>query len=217
MDCNTPGSSVHGIFRQVHWSKLPFPTSGDLPNPGLADGSPALADGFFTTEPPGYNNSTFSSVQSLSCVRLFATAWTAACQASLFFTISQSFLKLMSIESVISFRIDWFDFLAVQRSLKSLLQHHSLKASILWLLAFFMVQLSHPYLAYGKTIALAIQTFVSKVMSLIFNTLSRFVIAFLPRNKCLLISWLQPLSTVILEPKKIKSVTASMFSPSIAI
>ena len=100
MNCSTPGSSVHGIFRQVHWSKLPFPTSGDLPNPGLADGSPALADGFFTTEPPGYNNSTFSSVQSLSCVRLFATAWTAACQTSLSITNSRSLLKLMSIESV---------------------------------------------------------------------------------------------------------------------
>ena len=116
---------------------------------------------------------------------------------------------------LISFRIDWFDFLAVQRSLKSLLQHHSLKASILWLLAFFMVQLSHPYLTYGKTIALAIQTFVSKVMSLIFNTLSRFVIAFLPRNKRLLISWLQSLSTVILKPNKMKSVTISIVSPSI--
>ena len=91
----------------------------------------------------------------------------------------------------ISFRIDWFDLLAVQGTLKSLLQHHSSKASVLWCSAFFMVQLSHPYMTTGKTIAFTIQTFVSKIMSLLFNTLSRFVIAFLPRCKHLLISWLQ--------------------------
>ena len=89
---------------------------------------------------------------------------------------------------LISFRIDWFDLLAVQGTLKSLLQHHSLKASILWHSAFFMVQLSHPYMTLGKTIALTIRTFVGKVMSLVFNTLSRFVIAFLPRTKHLLIA-----------------------------
>jgi len=180
------------------------------------------------------------------------TLWTAACQASLSFTISQSLLKLMSIESVmpsnhlilchlllllpsifpsirvfssesslcirwpkywsfsfsispsneysgpISFRIHWFD------TLKSLLQHHSLKASILQCSAFFMVQLSHPYTTTGKTIALTIQTIVGKVMSMLFNMLSRLVIAFLPRSKHLLISWLQSLSTVILEPRKNK-------------
>jgi len=180
------------------------------------------------------------------------TLWTAACQASLSFTISQSLLKLMSIESVmpsnhlilchlllllpsifpsirvfssesslcirwpkywsfsfsispsneysgpISFRIHWFD------TLKSLLQHHSLKASILQCSAFFMVQLSHPYTTTGKTIALTIQTIVGKVMSMLFNMLSRLVIAFLPRSKRLLISWLQSLSTVILEPRKNK-------------
>ena len=182
------------------------------------------------------------SVQSLSCVQLFATPWTAAHQASLFITNSQSLLKLMSFASVmpsnhlvlchlllllplifpsirvfsnesvlhirwpkywsfsfsispsneylglISFRIGWLDLLAVQGTLKSLLQHHSSKASILWCSAFSIVQLSHPYMTTGKTIALTRQTFVGKVMSLLFNMLSRFVIAFLPRSKCLLIS-----------------------------
>ena len=116
---------------------------------------------------------------------------------------------------LISFRIDWFDLLAVQGSLKSLLQHHSTKASILWRSAFFMIQLSHPYMTTGKTIALTRWTFVSKVMSLFFNTLSRFVITFLPRSKHLLILWLQLSSAVILEPTKIKSVTVSIISPSI--
>ena len=102
-----------------------------------------------------------------------------------------------------------------KETLKSLLQHHNSKASILWHSAFFMVQLSHPYMTTGKLIALTIWTSVGKVMSLLFNTLSRFVIAFLPRSKCLLILWLQSLSTVILELKKIKSVTVSTFSASI--
>ena len=103
---------------------------------------------------------------------------------------------------VISFRIDWLDLLAVQGTLKSLLQHHSSKASILRYLAFFMVQLSYPYMTTGKTIALTKQTFISKIMSLLFSMLSRLVIAFLPRSKCLLTSWLQSPSAVTLEPKK---------------
>ena len=115
---------------------------------------------------------------------------------------------------LISVRIDWFDF-AVQGTLKSLLQHHSLKASILWHSAFFIVQLSHPYTTTRKTIALTRWTFVSKVMSLLSNMLSRLVITFLSRSKCLLILWLQSPSAVILEPKKIKSVTISIVSPSI--
>ena len=97
--------------------------------------------------------------------------------------------------------MDWFDLLAVQGTLKSLLQHHSSKASILWLSAFFMVQLSNPYMTTGKTIALTRRTFVGKVMSLLFDMLSRLVIAFLPRSKHLLISWMQSPSAVILEPK----------------
>ena len=112
---------------------------------------------------------------------------------------------------LISFRIDWFDLLAYQRTLQSLLQHHSSNASILWCSAFFMVQLSHPYMTTGKTIALTRWTSVGKVTSLLFNMLSRLIITFLPRNKLLLISWMQSLSVMILEPRKIKSVTASSF------
>ena len=115
---------------------------------------------------------------------------------------------------LISFRMDWLDLPAVQGTLKSLLQHHSSKASILQHSAFFIVQLSHPYMATGKTIALTRWIFVGKVMSLLFNALSRLV-AFLPRSKCLLISWLQSPSAVILEPKKIRSLTVSIVSPSI--
>ena len=115
----------------------------------------------------------------------------------------------------ISFKIDCFDLLAVQGTLKSLLQHYSSKASVLRRSAFFMVQLSHPYMTTGKTIALTRWTFVGKVMSLLFNTLSRFVVAFFPRSKHLLISWLQSQSAVILEPKKRKSVIVSTFTPSI--
>ena len=212
----------------------------------------------------------FSSVQSLSRVRLFATPWIAACQASLSITNSQSSLKLTSIKLVmpsshlilccpifllptippsirvfsnestlhmrwpkyrsfsfstipskehpglISFRMDWLDLLAVQGTLKSLLQHHSSKASILCHSPFFIVQLSHPYMTIGKTTALTKRTFVGKVMSLLFNMLSRLVITFLPRSKYLLISWLQSPSAVILEPKKIKSDTVSTVSPSIS-
>ena len=107
------------------------------------------------------------------------------------------------------------DLLVVQRTLKSLLQNHSSKASILWLSAFFLVQLSHPYRTTGKTIALTRQSFAGKVMSLLFNIMSGLVITFLPMSKRLLISWLQSPSAVILEPKKIKSVTVSIVSPSI--
>ena len=111
----------------------------------------------------------------------------------------------MNIQNWISFRMDLLDLLAVQGTLKNLLQHHSSKASILWSSAFFMVQLSHPYMTTGKTIALTRRTFVDKAMSLLLNMLSRLVITFLPRSKRLLISWLQSPSAVILEPKKIKS------------
>ena len=115
---------------------------------------------------------------------------------------------------LISFRIDCFDLLAVQGTLKSLLQHHDLKASILWCSAFFMVQFSCPYMTTGKTIALTIWTFVARVISLLFIILSRFVITFLPRSKHLLISQLQTPSAVSLEPKKGKSVSTSTFSLS---
>ena len=211
----------------------------------------------------------FKSVQSLSHVRLFATPWTTACQASLPITNCQSLLKLMSIESampsnhlilchpllfppsifpsirvfssqsvlcirwprywsfsfsispyngysgLIFFRMDWFNLLAVQGTLKSLLQHHSSKASILQCSAFLIMQLSHPYMITGKTKALTRRTFVGKVMSLFFNIPSRLVITFLPRSKRLFISWLLSPSAVILEPQKIKSDTVSTVSPSI--
>ena len=114
---------------------------------------------------------------------------------------------------LISFRIDWFDLLAVQGALKSLLQHHTSKSSMIQHSVFFMVQLSHPHKTTGKTKALTIWTFVGKVMSPLFNILSRCVTALLSKSKCLLISWLQSPSAVILEPKKRKSVTASTFSP----
>ena len=132
---------------------------------------------------------------------------------------SFSFIIILCYEysELISFRIDWFDHLSVQGTLKSLLQHHSSKASILQRSAFFLVQLSHSYMTTGKTIALTIWTFVSKVMSLVFNTLSRLVIAFLPRSKHLLISWLQSPFAMILEPKKVKSVTVSIVSPFICL
>ena len=116
---------------------------------------------------------------------------------------------------LISFRMDWLYLLAVQGAIKSLLQHHSSKASILWCSAFFTVQLSFPYMTPGKTIALTRWTFIGKEMSLLFDMLSRLVIAFLPRSKCLLISWLQSPFAVILEPPKLKSLTVSIVSPSI--
>ena len=116
---------------------------------------------------------------------------------------------------LISFRMDWLDLLAVQGTRKSLLHHYSSKASILWHSVFFIVQLAHPHMTTGKTIAFTRWTFVDKVMSLLFNMLSRLVMSFLPRSKCLLISWLQSPSAVILEPRKIKSAAVSTVSPSI--
>jgi len=116
---------------------------------------------------------------------------------------SHSICPSKKYSGLVSFRIDWFDLLAVQGTLKSLLQHHSSKASVLRCSDFFMVQLSHPYMTTGKTIPWTRWTFVGKVMSLLSNMLSRLIIAFLPRSKCLLISWLQSPSAVILEPPKI--------------
>ena len=131
---------------------------------------------------------------------------------SFIFSISPS----NEYSGLISFRIDWFDLFAIQGTLKILLQHHSSKHQFFDTQAFFMVQLSHPYIITGKTIALIIWAFVDKAMSLFFNMLSRFFIVYLPRSKCLLILWLQPPSVVILEPKKINSVTVSIVSPSFA-
>ena len=129
--------------------------------------------------------------------------------------VSASASPCNEYSGLISFRMDRLDRLAVQGTLKSLFQHHSSKASILQRSAFFIVQLSHPYITTGETIPLTRRTFVDKVMSLLFNMLSRLVITFLPRSKRLLISWLQSPSAVILEPKKRKSITISIASPSI--
>ena len=209
-----------------------------------------------------------SSVQSLSRAQLYATTWTATCEASLSIFNSRSLVKLMAMESVmtsnplilcrplllpsifpsirvfsnesvlcirwpkywsfifsirpsneysglISFRMDWLDLLAVQGTLKGLLQHHSSKTSILRLSAFFIVQVSHTYMTTGKTIILTSWTFVGKVISLFFNILCRLVIIFPPRSKRILISWLQTPSAVILEPPKIKSDTVTTVFPSI--
>ena len=133
-----------------------------------------------------------------------------------YWSFSFSISPSKEIPGLISFRMDWLDLLAVQGTLKSLLQPHSSKASILRCSAFFIIQLSHPYLTTGKTIALIRQTFVGKVMFLLLNMLSRLVITFVPRSKRLLISWLQSPSAVILEPLKIKSDTVSTVSPSIS-
>ena len=132
-----------------------------------------------------------------------------------YWSFSFSIIPCKEHPGLISFRMDWLDLLAVQGTLKSLLQHHSSKASILQRSAFFTVQLSHPYMTTGKTIALTRRTFVGKVMSLLLNMLSMLVITFLPRSKHLLISWLQSPSAVTLEPQKIKSDTVSTVSPSV--
>ena len=147
-------------------------------------------------------------------IRVFSNESTLCMRWPKYWSFSLSISPSNEHTGLVSLRMDWLDLLAVQGTLKSLLQHHSSKASILQLLAFFTVQLSHPYMTTGKTIVLTRQTFVGKVMSLLFNVISRFVIAFLPRNKHLLISRLQSPSTVILEPKKVRSVTVSIFLPS---
>ena len=135
-------------------------------------------------------------------IRVFSNASVLCLRWPKYWSFSLSISPSKEIPGLISFRMDWMDLLAVQGTLKSLLQHHSSKASILRHSAFSIVQLSHPYMTTGKTIALTRQTFVGKVMSLLFNILSRLVITFLPRSKRLLISWLPSPSAVILEPKK---------------
>ena len=179
--------------------------------------------------PRVYSNSCLSSwwchptisspvVPFSSCLQHFPTS--GSFQMSQFFASGgQSFSFNISPSNEYSgliFRMDWFDLLAVQGTLKSLLHYHSTKASIFQCSAFFIVQLSHPYMTTGKMIALTRRTLVGKVVSLFFNILSRLVITFLPRSKRLLISWLQPPSAVILEPPKIKSDTVSIVSPSIS-
>ena len=150
--------------------------------------------------------STFPSIRVFSSESVICIWWPKYWSFSLFISPSNEYSRL------ICFRMDWLDLLAVQGTLKNLLQHHCSKASFFWCPAFFIVKLSHPYMSTGETTALTRWTFVRKIMSLLFNTLSRFVSAFLPRSKHLLISWLQSPSVVILEPPKIKSATVSTVS-----
>ena len=135
-------------------------------------------------------------------IRVFSNKSTLRMRCPKYWSFSFSIIPSKEHRGLISFRMDWLDLLEVQETLKSLLQHHSSKASVLWCSAFFAVQLSHPYMTTGKTIALTRRTFVDNVMSLLPNILSRLVITFLPRSKRFLISWLQLLSVVILEPRK---------------
>ena len=149
-------------------------------------------------------------------IRVFSNESTLCMRWPKFWSFSFSISPSNEQLGLISFRMDWLDLLAVQGTLKSLFQHHSSKASILRLSAFFTIQLSHPYMTTGKTITLTRWTFVGKVMPLLLNMLSRLVITFLPKSKHLLISWLQSPSAVILEPQKIKSATVSIVSLSIS-
>ena len=195
MNHSTSGLPVHHQlleFTQTHVHQV-----GDAIQPSHPLSSPS---------PPAPSPSQHQSLSHESTLRM---RWPR------YWSFSFSIIPSNEHPGLISFRMDWLDLLAVQGTLKSLLQHHSSKASILRHSAFFTVQLSHPYMTTGKNIALTRWTFVGKVMSLLLNMLSRLVITFLPRSKRLLISWLQSPSAVILEPKKIKSNTVSSLSPSI--
>ena len=192
-----PGLPVH--------HQLPEPTQTHV---HCVDDAIQLSQPLLSPSPPVFN---------LSWHRVFSSESVLRIRWPKYWTFSFSISPSSEYSGLISFRMDWLDLLAVQGTLKSLLQHHSSKASILWHSAFFIVQFSHPYMTTVKARALARWTFVDKVMSLLYNMLSRLVITFLPRSKRLLISWLQPPSTVILEPRKIKSVTVSIVSPSIAM
>ena len=185
MDCSTPGLPVHHPLLEFTQSHVHSVGDAILCHPLLL--------------PP----SIIPSIRVFSNESVLCTRWPKYWSFS--FSISPS----SEYSGLISFRMDWLDLFAVQGTLKSLLQHHSLKASILWHSAFFMVQVSHLYMTTGKTIALTRRPFVGRVISLLFNMSSRLVITFLPRSKCLLISWLQSPSAVILEPQKIKSLTVS--------
>ena len=194
MNCSAPGLPVHHQlpeFTQTHVHQV-----GDAIQP-----SHPLSLLLLPPSPPS--------------IRVFSNESSLHMRWPKYWSFSFSIIPSKEILGLISFRMNWLDLLAVQETLKSLLQHHSSKASILQHSPFFTVQLSHPYMTTGKTIALTRRTFVGKVISLLFNMLSRLVITFFPRSKCLLISWLQSPSAVILEPPKIKSDTVSTVFPSI--
>ena len=196
MDCSTPGFPVHHQLpglTQAHVHRI-----SDAIQPPHPLSSPS---------PPAFNLSQHHSLFPMS--QFFTSG-----SQSIVVSASTSVLP-MNMQELIPFKMDWLDLLAVKGTLQNLLQHHSSKTSILQCLALFIVQLSHPYMTTGKTIALTRWTFIGKVMSLLFNMLSTLVITFLPRSKRLLISWLQSSSGVILEPKKIKSLTVSIVSLSI--
>ena len=195
MDCSTPGFPV-----LHHYPEL-VQTHGHWVSDDIQPSHPLS----FLLLPP----SIFPSISIFSNDSILHIMW----QKYWSFSFSSSPSNEQS--GLIPFRTEWFDLPAVQETLKSLLQHHSSKASIIWCSAFFIVQLSHPYMTTGKTIALTRWTFLGKVMSLVFNMLSRLVITYLPKSKRLLISWLQSPSAVILESQKIKSATVSTVYPSI--
>ena len=190
MDCSMSGFPVHHQLPELAQTHVHRVGDAIQPPPPLSSHSP-----------PAFNLAQHQSLFQ------WVSPWHQVAKA--YWNFSFSISPSNKYSGLISFRIDWFDLFAVQRTLKNHLQHHSSKASILWHSAFFMVQLSHPYMTTGKTIALTRWTFVSKVMSLLFNMLFMLVITFLPRSKHLLIAWLQSPSSVTLEPKKIKSLTVS--------
>ena len=190
MDCSMPRFPV--LYHLLEFAQTHVHWVSDAIQPSCPLSSPS----------PAFNLSQYQVFSSVSTLHIrWPKYW------SFNFSISPS----NEYSVLLTFRIDWFDLLEVQGTLKSLLQHHSSKASILRHSAFFMVQLSHPYKTPGKITTCTIPTFVGKAMSLLFNMLSRMVIAILPRSKGLLISWLQSPSAVILEPQEIKSVTVSLY------
>ena len=195
MDCSTPGFPLHHQFLDLAQTHV-----------HLVGDAIQLSHSLLSPSPPAFN---LCGIRVFSKESVLRIRWLRYWSCS--FRISPS----NEYSGLISSRMDWLDLLAVQGTLKSFLQHHSSKALILWRSVFFMVQLSHPYVTIGKTIALTIWTFVSKVMSLLFNMLSRLVTAFLLRSKHLLVSWLQSLSAVILQPKKINYLTVSIVSSPI--
>ena len=196
MNRSMPGLSVHHHLpeytqTQVHWVPDAIQQSHSLSSPS----------------PPAPNP---------SCIRVFSNESTFPMRWPKYWSFSFSIIPSKEIIGLISFRMDWLDLLAVQGTLKSLFQHHSSNASILQSSVCFTIQFSLPYMTTGKTVALTRRTLVGKVMCLLLNMLSRLVITLLPRSKCLLISWLQSPSAVILEPKKIKSDTVSTVTLSIS-
>ena len=193
MDGSAPGFPVHHQLLEFTQTHVHWVGDAIQPSHPLLSPSPCI-----------FPSIRVFSNESVLCIR-WPKHW----------SFSSSISPSNEHSGLISFRMDWLDLLGVQGTLKSLHQHHSSRASVLWHSAFFVVQFSHPYVTTGKTIVLNGWTFVGKVMSLLLSMVSRLVIAFLTRSKCLLISWLQSPSVVILEPPKIKSVTVSIVSQSV--